>query len=389
MSVERGGIEAYRISKRFRADRVKRELRDHVRHITARGLRRTHRWALTDVSLEVPPGEAVALVGSNGSGKSTLLKIITGVMRATAGRIDVNGRIGALIEVKAGIHPDLTGRENVYLYGTLLGLRRREVAARFDEIVAFADLEESVDRQVKHYSSGMSMRLGFAVAAFLEPDILIVDEVLAVGDAAFQQRCLDRMRTVLAQGSTLVFVSHDLAVVESTCTTGLWLDGGRDAAQGPIGEVVGAYRQWVEDMAMSEDVVEGELTLVSTVIGAGDDVIRSGGPLAISLALKSAEPRSTSICIGISEGTASPTIFVRRPIDLAAGVTEIECALRSLPLPGGRYFLWVGAFDKRLDVLPWRPAASFEVVGPKLDTTPRGIIRLAPVHVEVSWSERR
>ena len=138
----------------------------------------------------------------------------------------VQGRIGALIEIRAGIHPNLTGRENVYLTGSLMGLSRKRVSERFDEIVAFAELEDAIDRQVKYYSSGMQMRLGFGVAAFLEPDVLLVDEVLAVGDAAFQQRCLDRMRYVLSQGTTLIFVSHDLAAVEATCTQGIWLHNG-------------------------------------------------------------------------------------------------------------------------------------------------------------------
>lgn len=386
-----GTIQAHRVWKRFRADKVRRELTDHVNHLRASGLRREHRWALADVSLEVNPGDSVALIGPNGSGKSTLLKILTGVMEPYAGRVAPQGRIGALIEVKAGIHPDLTGRENVFLYGTLLGLRRREVASRFDEIVAFAELEESIDRQVKYYSGGMSMRLGFAVAAFLEPDILIVDEVLAVGDATFQQRCLDRIRTVLAQGTTLVFVSHDLAVVESTCNTALWLNGGRAAAFGPMAEVMGRYRHWVDDVAASTDSVEGEVALLETSVGPADDSarVRSSGPVRIGLVVKTAVARPASVCIGISEGTASPTVFLRRNVDLAAGETELRCDIPSLPLPAGRYFVWVGFFAKKRDVLPWHPAAAFDVVGPRLDKTPSGIVRLAPVHVEATWGEER
>jgi ABC-type polysaccharide/polyol phosphate transport system ATPase subunit len=391
MSAERGSIDVHRVWKRFRADRVQRELRDHIRHARRHGLRRSYRWALADVSLTVEPGDAVALVGANGSGKSTLLKLVTGVMEAYAGHVSVAGRIGALIEVKAGIHPELTGRENIYLYGTLLGLSRRDVAARFDEIVAFADLEDSVDRQVKFYSSGMSMRLGFAVAAFLEPDVLIVDEVLAVGDASFQQRCLDRIRTVLAQGTTLLFVSHDLAVVESTCTTGLWLQDGRASRHGPIGEVVAGYRSWVEDVAAHVQVDGGDLALTSAEVspGDGDGPVHSAGPLRVLLTVTSVEARTVSLCVGISEGTASPIIFLRRPVSLAAGTTAIECRVASLPLAGGRYFVWAGALDKKVDVLPWRPVAAVDVAGPPLDKTPSGIVRLAPVHVETAWSEYR
>ncbi|HEV7163456.1 MAG TPA: ABC transporter ATP-binding protein, partial [Solirubrobacteraceae bacterium] len=179
------------------------------------------RWALNDISLRAEPGESWALVGANGAGKSTLLKIISRVMYQTAGKLEMAGRVGALIEVRAGLTPLLTGRENIYLTGSIMGLKRRDVARRFDEIVAFAELERAVDRQVKYYSSGMQMRLGFAVAAHLQPDILLVDEVLAVGDASFQQRCLDQIRAVLNEGTTLLFVSHDLAAVEASCTNGI------------------------------------------------------------------------------------------------------------------------------------------------------------------------
>src|SRR5919198_4084977 len=204
-----GSISATHLWKRFHADRRRRLLLDQLQSLPALlrgGGRRGWRWALRDVDLVAEPGESVALVGANGSGKSTLLKILTGVMYPYSGRVEAAGRVGALIEVRAGIHPDLTGRENIQLYGALLGLGRRKVRERFDEIVGFAELEDAVERQVKHYSTGMQMRLGVAVAAFLEPDILLVDEVLAVGDASFQQRCLDRMRQGLTQGTTLGFV---------------------------------------------------------------------------------------------------------------------------------------------------------------------------------------
>jgi ABC-type polysaccharide/polyol phosphate transport system ATPase subunit len=382
-----GSIDAHRVWKRFRADRVKRDLTGQLRHLRADGLRRSFRWALADVSMHVEPGGSLALIGPNGSGKSTLLKILTGVMEPHAGTVALRGRIGALIEVKAGIHPDLTGRENVFLYGTLLGLRRRQVAARFDEIVAFAELEESIDRQVKYYSGGMSMRLGFAVAAFLDPDILIVDEVLAVGDATFQQRCLDRIRTVMAAGTTLVFVSHDLAVVESTCEQALWLNGGRAAAFGPMAEVMAQYRRWVDDVAASSEPVGGDVALLDVAVvppdGAGP--VRASGPLCVDLVVKSRTSRPASVCVGISEGTASPTVFLRRNLGLGAGETQLRCEIPSLPLPRGRYYVWVGVFAGNRDVLPWHPATAFDVSGAGLDKPPSGIVRLAPVHVEAAW----
>src|SRR5918992_1709576 len=260
-----GTITAQHLWKRFRTDPRQRQLRERIRHagdVFRRDPANKWRYVLKDVTFGVEPGEAVALIGPNGSGKSTLLKVLTRVMYPYAGSVEVSGRTGALIEVKAGIHPELTGRENVYLYGTLLGLRRRQVTKRFDEIVNFAELENAIDRQVKFYSSGMQMRLGFAVAAYLEPDVLLVDEVLAVGDAAFQQRCLDRMRVVLHQGTTLVFVSHDFAAVEATCQRGVWLRQGVIDADGPIRHILGAYRQSIEEAAETVYRVDGLVHLL-------------------------------------------------------------------------------------------------------------------------------
>lgn len=199
----KGTIEAAEVWKRFRSDDRPSYLQDQLSRVSDRmrgRSRPSYRWALSDIGCRAGPSESWGLVSANGAGKSTLLKILSRVMYPTAGAVNVTGRVGALIEVRAGISPLLTGRENIYLTGSIMGLKRRDVARRFDEIVAFAELEEAVDRQVKYYSSGMQMRLGFGVAAFLQPDVLLVDEVLAVGDATFQQRCLERIRAVLAEG---------------------------------------------------------------------------------------------------------------------------------------------------------------------------------------------
>jgi lipopolysaccharide transport system ATP-binding protein len=184
-------------------------------------------WALSDVSFDVAHGDVIGIIGRNGSGKSTLLKILSRIVEPTRGEAHLRGRVASLLEVGTGFHPDLTGRENVYLSGAILGMRRTEIAQKFDEIVDFAEVDRFIDTQVKHYSSGMYLRLAFAVAAHLEPDILIVDEVLAVGDAAFQKKCLGKMGTVARHGRTVLFVSHNMGAVVSLCSRALLLDAGR------------------------------------------------------------------------------------------------------------------------------------------------------------------
>jgi ABC-type polysaccharide/polyol phosphate transport system ATPase subunit len=388
---EAGRIEVEAVWKRFRADRNRAVLRDEVARLADRARGRAGptrwRWALRDLDLQIAPGEAVGLFGANGSGKSTLLKMLTGVMYPTAGRIGVGGRIGALIEVRAGIHPDLTGRENVFLYGSLLGLARAEVARRFDAIVDFADLADAIDRQVKFYSSGMSMRLGFGVAAFLEPDVLLVDEVLAVGDAAFQQRCLDRMRAVLHQGTTLVFVSHDLASIESISTRGVWLRQGTVAADGPVRQALGAYRGHVESAAETGDTDSGLVGVTAAVTGPDGGAPVTGHPLTIDLKLTSAAGGRAILYLGFSEGTAAPVFSLRQELTLDAGITAQSCTVASLPLPRGRYSAWAALTDTGGgDLTPWHPIATFDVLGPDLDPALPGVMRLSPVYVDARWS---
>jgi ABC-2 type transport system ATP-binding protein len=385
-----GTIDTQQIWKRFRSDRRRSLLRDEVERLRARrrGEESGWRWVLRDINLHVDPGESVSLIGVNGSGKSTLLKVLTRVMYPHAGTVQVTGRVGALIEVRAGIHPDLSGRENIFLYGSLLGLPRREVAARFDEIVDFAEISEAVDRQVKYYSSGMQMRLGFAVAAFLEPHVLLVDEVLAVGDASFQQKCLNRMRQVLADGTTLVFVSHDLAAVEATCARGVWLEQGVVRADGPVHDVVSAYRSSIEEAAETSALhVDGLIRVVKAkASGPGDTVARTSQPLDIELVLETATDRPTQLFIGVSNGPATPVFVVRRDLQLQPGETAVHCRIDHLPLPHGRYYVWLGASHRKVELLPWHPATRFDVMGPELQQAPRGIVRPAPVHVDAAWS---
>ena len=197
-------------------------------------------WALENVSFEVQPGEALGIVGPNGAGKSTTLKLLTRILRPNRGRCAVLGRVGALIEVAAGFHPDLTGRENVYLQGAIMGMKRREIDERFDAIIDFAGVHEFVDTPVKRYSSGMNARLGFSIAAHLSPDVLIIDEVLSVGDMAFQERCLERMRAFKREGVTIVFVSHNLQAVNELCDKAVFLNR-RVIADGPAADVIATY----------------------------------------------------------------------------------------------------------------------------------------------------
>ncbi len=200
-------------------------------------------WALRDVSFDVSPGEVVGIIGRNGAGKSTLLKVLSRITDPSEGSAEIHGRVGSLLEVGTGFHPELTGRENIFMNGAILGMRRAEIIRRFDEIVAFAETEKFLDTAVKHYSSGMYLRLAFAVAAHLEPEILIVDEVLAVGDAAFQRKCLGKMGQVANEGRTVLLVSHNMQAITTLCRNAILLDGGRIALFGSSGQVVSTYLQ--------------------------------------------------------------------------------------------------------------------------------------------------
>ncbi len=200
-------------------------------------------WALRDVSFEVHQGEVVGIIGRNGAGKSTLLKVLSRITEPTQGYVDIAGRVGSLLEVGTGFHPELTGRENIFLNGAILGMTRSEIVRKFDQIVAFAEVERFINTAVKHYSSGMYLRLAFAVAAHLEPEILLVDEVLAVGDVAFQKKCLGRMSEVSQEGRTVLFVSHNMAAVRSLCTRGIFLEDGGVSENGDLGQCIQKYYQ--------------------------------------------------------------------------------------------------------------------------------------------------
>jgi lipopolysaccharide transport system ATP-binding protein len=308
-------------------------------------------WALRDVSFELEQGQVLGIVGRNGAGKSTLLKILSRITDPTEGYAEVRGTLSSLLEVGTGFHPELTGRDNVYLNGAILGMRRAEVAKKFDSIIEFAGVETFVDTPVKRYSSGMYMRLAFAVAAHLEPDILLVDEVLAVGDVEFQRRCLGKMREVTGQGRTVVFVSHNMAAIRALCPRAILLDRGRLSADGPVEDVIGAYLTTDVKVdpsgAIPADVPRtglGDVRLRHVeVLGTNDEPLsyaRLGQPLTVVIGLESNRRVEALLEVGISslDGTRATTAFNtdegQPPHTLQPGYTRVTVQLEPFLLPG-------------------------------------------------------
>jgi lipopolysaccharide transport system ATP-binding protein len=305
-------------------------------------------WALRDVSFEIKHGEVVGIIGRNGSGKSTLLKVLSQVTEPTCGYAEINGRVGSLLEVGSGFHPELTGRENIFLNGAILGMRKMEIKRRLDEIVAFAEVERFVDTAVKHYSSGMYLRLAFAVAAHLEPEILLVDEVLAVGDAAFQRKCLGKMNDVARKGRTIVFVSHNMVALRSLCDRVVWLEGGVVVQDGPGATVISQYLRrslsarlgafW-PDNETAPGNQEVRLLSAQIVPESDESTIFVETPLSISVTyrvLQAGILLNTSLAVYNSEdicvfNTISP------PTDRPAGLVREVCLVPGKLLNDGTY----------------------------------------------------
>nr|NLI51564.1 ATP-binding cassette domain-containing protein [Propionibacterium sp.] len=326
--------------------------------------------ALKDISFEIPFGEAVGIIGRNGAGKSTLLKILTRITAPTAGRIELAGRVGSLLEVGTGFHPELTGRENIYLNGTLLGMRRREIKRRFDEIVEFAGVHRFLDTPVKRYSSGMYVRLAFSVAAHLETEILAIDEVLAVGDAEFKRRSLEKMRSVAQDGRTVLYVSHQMSTVKALCTSALYLDAGRLAYQGPVQGGLDLYRNSFEQAAETARQAArrpgtGELRTAEVTAESGsfevaqDKVIhlripasdRLTGPYFVSCHVRDRNGIDVTKCDSrLVEGWFDP-----------ARETRLKLSISGLWLPPGRYSIDV--YLCQMGILDaWEAATTFEVL---------------------------
>src|SRR5687768_12967263 len=276
------------VSKRFRLYKEKyHSLKERVIHFGR--IPYEEFWALNDIELDIAQGETVGLLGHNGSGKSTLLKCIAGILQPTHGEIQVTGRFAALLELGAGFHPELTGRENVFLNASILGMPKKEIEKRFDEIVAFAELEDFIDNQVKHYSSGMYVRLGFAVAVTVEPDLLLVDEVLAVGDESFQRKCMERVRKFQREGRTIVVVTHNADSVREYCNRAVVLDHGRMIADGKPDESIRLYREALAAQGRQVEIIDSEYEpqfhptyrIKVTGVTVEERAVRRGDPLVV------------------------------------------------------------------------------------------------------------
>jgi len=371
---------------------------DHVhseglRHVLERALRspaklfsnKNHKpsgveefWALKDVGFEIKQGDVVGIIGRNGAGKSTLLKVLSRITEPTAGRIEIEGRIASLLEVGTGFHQELTGRENIFLNGAILGMSRVEIRRKFDEIVAFSEVEKFLDTPVKRYSSGMYVRLAFAVAAHLEPEILIVDEVLAVGDMAFQKKCLGKMQSVASSGRTIIFVSHNMGAVMGLCNRVVWLAGGRCHMVGPVREVADAYvattSLQVERRTDLAKIVRYEMNIRAKLMSLEwlDGVpLKHGVPARIRIEVKfTGDVPDFRLSLGFStmEGVRVATFDTDSDrgftgASLGDGIQAFELVVDSLVLNPGLYMVDVmtrSGNDHELDTL--RGAASMEVV---------------------------
>lgn len=378
------------VSKKFRRGELHRSLRDLIPALAGGVLKRRRPdagefWALNDVNLEVRHGETLGVIGHNGAGKSTMLKHLAGIMTPTRGRIEVNGKLAALIEVGAGFHQDLTGRENVFLSGAILGMSRAEVSRKFDAIVDFSGMSEFIDMPVKRYSSGMWARLGFAVAAHLEPEILVIDEVLSVGDFVFQQKSLQKMREVASGGATVIFVSHNLRAVSDLCRRSILMDGGTIVADGPTSDVLQDYlSRERRKLLTSRDVDVG---IVGVDLQQDDKSIvrlRAGSRASVSVTVKAnrAVEKIAVVLAILDEGLeiifdTSTERLGHQPLNLAAGETRTVNFDLTMHLAAGTFHVaaYLYRYDLQKEYDRAVPAATFFV---ETDRDVRGAANLYP-----------
>lgn len=366
------------VSKRFT---IRRDSSIKERIVTLGRAGRRHKqdfWALKDVTLDIYAGETIGLIGHNGSGKSTLLKLIGGIIEPTTGTVEERGRLAALLELGAGFHPDLTGRENVFLNASVLGLTREETQAQFDDIVSFAAIGDFIDTQVKFYSSGMYVRLAFAVAVHTNPDVLLVDEVLAVGDEAFQRKCMDRIREFQRQGRTIILVSHSLDQVVDLCGRCVLLDGGQVVFDGHPATAVARFRDLLEDQRIAERTAlqmveprdEGAITSVSAIaVGrAARDKVQPGDDLEIRVVVESKKLDSWACRIQIDDTMGQKVLVTGNdwlgiPLPPVDGRCEVVFALKKPAFGGGQYFVNATLLDENAEAIhSIMQAASFNVI---------------------------
>lgn len=321
-------------------------------------------WALKDVSFEVKQGESLALVGANGAGKTTILKLLANITKPTSGYLSVDGKLSALIELGAGFHPDLTGRENIYLNGTILGLSHKQIVDRFDDIVAFSELERFIDTPVKRYSSGMVVRLGFAVASCIEPEILLVDEVLAVGDASFQQKCLGRIRSLLKNGTSIIFVSHNFYLVQAVCNNAIYLEQGQVKFQGSTKDVIDLYERDLHQLRASkfedtkqvvvDTIDELEITGVEITgrMETENGVLSNEEPAQVRIHYNAYQPiGKVQVSVFIKRSDGLTCCMMRTKLDdfelsLERGTGIITLYLEPLQLITGTYFVEAWFLDE-------------------------------------------
>ena len=343
-------------------------------HLNPRSQRSTI-WALKDVSFSVEPGEVVGIVGRNGAGKTTLLRLLSRITEPTNGQATIRGRLGSLLEVGTGFHPELSGRENIYLNGAILGMRKAEIERKFDEIVAFSEVERFLDTPIKHYSSGMYIRLAFSVAAHLETEILLIDEVLAVGDAAFQKKCLGKMEDVSKQGRTILFVSHNLAAVQSLCKKSILVQGGRLVQYGETSQVLDQYlndQMNAEVVPLSERLDrKGDGTVRATAIHIDstepDRIIRSGSRLRVRIHYQSDTPvMYPRFLVGIYDLTNRGVLLLNSDAvgklpDTLPPNGVVECVTEPINLTAGRCFANLALFKSTTQTDYIQHAAYFDV----------------------------